>query len=427
MSSPALTSSAPADPRAGPGRLAGTPEPRRRVETLDWLAEPHLAAWRRGLLDDDSLRRKLAELIAESDVPSAVAHRVCAFNGRGFDARLHADLTEKLRTLLVDKMLPPSTTFSPRKASSIRGWAWNLASTAAVYQRRDLRRFYERFQLLASSDLTTVSSDRRMASMTGATAPTDPKPWDLDTCADVADAIQTLAKPDRQLVHLQAEALLTGLGLPSLQRIPQLADRERVTNLLEADPSLALRSLNVWLAAATPQPDSRTRRAASPTGTAASAACASSLTSPANQYEHEPAAACEPVDLSLLSLWDQFNPEQAGRLVSCAGSRARRLQVAHTVAVAATCPLPRPALKRIRTFVSAVAAAAKDRDEAVREVAAAFVETECEPVARRATMHIDIPGVLERHQRLKESFERHLAAVAALDSDLGRCPADVRD
>ena len=247
-----MTSSAPADPRAGPGRLAGTPERRRRVETLDWLAEPHLAAWRRGLLEDDSLRRKLAELIAESDVPSAVAHRVCAFNGRGFDARLHADLTEKLRTLLVDKMLPPSTTFDPRKASSIRGWAWNLASTAAVYQRRDLRRFYERFQLLASSDLATVSSDRGMASMTGAAPlPTDPGAWDLDTCADVADAVQTLAKPDRQLVHLQAEALLTGLGLPSLQRIPQLADRERVTNLLEDDPTLALRSLNVWLAAAT--------------------------------------------------------------------------------------------------------------------------------------------------------------------------------
>ena len=55
------------------------------------------------------------------------------------------------------------------------------------------------------------------------------------------------------------------------------------------------------------------------------------------------------------------------------------------------------------------------------------METQCEPVARRATMHVDIPGVLERHRRLKDSFERHLAAVAALDSDLGGCPAEVRD
>ena len=95
-------------------------------------------------------------------MPSVVARRLCACNGRGFDARLHADLTEKLRTLLVDKMLPPSTTFDPRRPCSIRGWAWNLASTAAVYQRRDLRRFYARFQLLAhDTDLTIVGATPR--------------------------------------------------------------------------------------------------------------------------------------------------------------------------------------------------------------------------------------------------------------------------
>ena len=42
-------------------------------------------------------------------------------------------------------------------------------------------------------------------------------------------------------------------------------------------------------------------------------------------------------------------------------------------------------------------------------------------------MHADVPAVLERHQRLKDSFERHLAAVAALDSDLGGCPTEVRE
>ena len=123
---------------------------------LDLFAEPHLAAWRRGVLDDDTLRRILAELIAESDVPSVVARRVRR-SGRGYDARLHADLTEKLRTLLVDKMLAAVDDFRPAPAGSIRGWAWNLASTAAVYQRRDLRRFYARFQLLAhDTDLTVV-------------------------------------------------------------------------------------------------------------------------------------------------------------------------------------------------------------------------------------------------------------------------------
>lgn len=288
----------------------------------------------------------------------------------------------------------------------MRVWAWNLASSAAVWQQRDLGRFYERFRLLATSEwagLSDLPNGTEPRTSSPATTPTRQIPsFDPDRCADVADAVEGLTRPDRQDLHLRAEALLTGLGLPPIRRISCLVDRQRIHQQLAGDELLASGSLAAWLAAASEPAEPR--------------AGAPLLRGP-EQPEFEPA---------LTAIWDQFSVERATRLLTCGGTRQWREILDHTVAMAAVAPLPRPAPKTIRSFVSAVVAASGRRHEAIRDVAAAFVEVECEPVARRATTPHDLSAIMERHQRLKAAFVAQLRQVAGLDSALGGDPMAVR-
>jgi hypothetical protein len=365
---------------------------------LDAAAEPHLRAWRRGEITADDLRRNLATLIAGCDVPLLVAHRAVA--ARPGDPRLREDLAEQLRTLLVDKMLPPSTTFDPERAGSVRGWAWNFASAAAGFQHRDLTRFYARFRLLATGEWNGLDSESgplppatpalqpSRGQVPSSTVPFD----DPDRCAAVAEAVTALGRAGLGDPHLQAEALLAGLGLPEPRRLTRLEDRERLQRQLSRDPTLARRSLVAWL---------RTHRAG--------------ITRPGD----------EDIDPMLMGVWDRFDVEQVCRLASCSTDRTRRDLPAHVVALSAVSPRPRPASKRIRSFVAAVVARAGVGDDIVRDTAAAYVEAECEPVARRATTLRDIDAVLERHARLRRGFDRLLREVAVLESDLGTGPEDI--
>lgn len=348
---------------------------------LDDAAGPHLAAWRAGELDADSLRRRLAGLLDRSDVPMLVARRVAARHSS--EPRMAGDLTEHLRSLLVDKMLPPSTMFDPAQAGSVRGWAWKLATTAAGYKSRELTRFYQRFLLLAEGDWPELSREPAQPSTAE-----DPDP---DHCDDVADAVRSMRRDDREAPHVQAAALLEGLGLPSPSRLTLLEDRERVHALLLEDHTLAHRSLVAFL---------RSTRTGEPTP--------------------------EDIDPTLVHIWDRLTAEQAGLLASCSTDRSRRHLPAHTVALAASCPLPRPSGKRIRTFLAAVSRRAGMSDDRIREAAAAFVESECEPVARRATAITDLGSVLERHQHLRRRFDQLLVKVAQLDCELGADPDEVR-
>ncbi len=367
----------------------------RRVADLDLTAEPHLAAWRRGELGVDQLRRILASLIADSDVPELVARRAAA--GRPGDLRLGDDLAEQLRTLLVDKMLPPSTTFDPELAGSVRGWAWNFASTAAGFQHRDLTRFYQRFRLLATGEWTGLDEASRplpavltQPPVLPATTST-PALADPDHCDDVADAVRALRRGERDDPHLQAEALLTGLALPAPTRLPLLIDRDRVRRQLGDDATLGRRSLVAYLR---------------------------------SHHTDEPVPA--DIDPLLMTVWAPLTVEQASLLAGCSSDRARRHLPAHTVALSACSPLPRPSSKRIRSFVTTVTHRAGVVDDSVRDAAAAFVEAECEPVARHATTHHDLEGVLRRHQHLRRRFDTLIHDVAALESVLGDDPDQVR-
>lgn len=349
------------------------------------------------------MRRRLAELLVACDVAPNVSRRAVVMSGRGHDQRLHADLAEKLRGLLQDKMLPPSTMFDPAKAGSVRGWAYNLATAAAYWYLKALRRHDDRFRLLEPAEWSGLSNRSHQPStrVTAGDFPVSPMAveaeFDPDRCADITDAVAKTSRPDGDGIQFRADALLAGLGLPPVRRLPDLADRERVYRLLASDPTLAFRSLQQWMS-----PD----------------------------RGKEPTTAADPM---IQRVWSGFTPAQMGRLLACADSLDYRTQIAHLIAVAAVAPMPRPSAKKIRTFVSSVVAASKlppathlkqrrppaTEIGAVREAAAAFVESECEPVARHATAVIDLAAVLAEHERKKATLEARLREVAALRTPLG--------
>lgn len=392
---PTPTACPSACPTAGPVSAS------RQSDHLDVTAAPVLAAWRQGDLGADDVRRRLAELLVACDVASIVSRRALVMSGRGHDQRLHADLAEKLRGLLQDKMLPPSTMFDPAKAGSVRGWAYNLATAAAHWYLKSLQRHDDRFRLLEPAEWSGLSNRSHQPStqVTAGDSPASPMAveaeFDPDRCADITEAVAKTSRPDRDGVQFRAEALLAGLGLPPVRRLPDLADRERVYRLLSSDPTLAFRSLQQWMS---------------------------------SHRGEEPATAADPM---IQRVWSCFTPSQMDRLLACADSLDHRIQIAHLIAVAAVAPMPRPSAKKIRTFVSSAVAASKTPTHlnagrpsatglrAVREAAAAFVESECEPVARHATAVIDLPAVLAEHERKKATLEVRLREVAALRTPLG--------
>ncbi|WP_435770616.1 hypothetical protein [Nocardioides sp. SYSU DS0651] len=342
-----------------------------------------------GDIDDRTARREICGALFTAGI-----HRDVATRRTDLSHQTRADLADLLLHLLVEKLTDRSFfSLATARGRSACGWARQVARTALPSELRNHRRAGARngAPVDPTSHAFAAMVDAVAAPMAGtagtagtaSTASTvagrcaDPHASHLDDLAD--DYVRrTRGMRERDRLVVSAQALCAGLGVPGAVRPEAMADRDRCVAALEADDTLAYRSLRMWRAVVVD-----------------GAAVARSAT-----------------DDLLLALWDDQTEDSSAALL------ARPAEVSHLLALAAASPLPRPPRKALQRLRTAVAGAAGPRDEAWREIAGdlvdSYIAAEHEACSDYATLSDEVrEAARAAHRGARDRLDAVLARAAA--------------
>ena len=273
-----------------------------------------LEDFRNGLTNDHETRRLIAAELHREDIAGAVAKE-----GYLPSAQAYIDLKNELNALLYSKVMgegSSSLDLNVAPSTSIPGWARQLLRRARPSEQRNIdTRTTARFELVdphppektVGGTRTTPGAARfhRAASLD------DYDPGYTDQMmTDAVDWLQSKTRHLRDNSKLEAHAatLRHGYGVPSLIR-PRAEERDRLRNLVAADPFVAHRAVRM-------------------------------LRATLAREEQEPAI----IDQGVLALWDDYSYEN---LEAIAFAPAK---VAKTLVEAALSDRPRPPRTTLRSF-----------------------------------------------------------------------------
>lgn len=302
-----------------------------------------------GQMTEEQTRRQISGALYRSRIHEEVARGVTELSPQARN-----DLADRLLTLITDKMIDGGDFYNLRTGRGVSacGWARQFAKSVIASELRNHRRAENR-------NGTPLDPGGYEFSVLGQTSPSLIV-WGADGATindqvgDAVDAFTETTKGMRGSDRLRAsgEALVAWLGVAPAVRPERMEDRDAALKQLLADDTLAHRSLREWRAIVS--------------------------------GSEAPISA---VDEHITALWDDQDESSAETILRLTE------EVAHTLALVAVSPMPRPAKKSLQRIKSLVTAASEQDKKAWRELASALVESyiasEFEAVSRYATMSIE--------------------------------------
>lgn len=332
------------------------------LDEIDEAARGLAVAVVAGELVEHEARARMAGLLLSSRV-----HESVAWSYGTLPVQVRFDLAENLLACLVGRILDVDSTFDLTRiqTGSLCGWARVLAVKVAQYDRAvrpagmdAVTRIVDPTPppnvhgaggMVGDEETSTFHAAMAFEGLTAEDAVL--AEWDdSERFSQALERVEHLTGHARGSVrdHASAAALREVLRLPALC-VPESTDeRAELLALVLHDETLARRSLVQMAALVCTEPPSR------------------------------PAPGDEPVGELLLSLWDDFHPDQLESLM------VRPTKAAHILAVDALTPMPKPSRAAVRTMARVVRAASAQKDWRMTQegVVVSFLATCTEPVSR---------------------------------------------
>lgn len=370
-----------------PSRVSGAHPSTDEIDALvHGLIDAHFA----GQMSEEEARRRISGALYASGVHEDVAKTRTDLTQQGRN-----DLAEMLLTLLTEKVIGSSDngySLETGRRTSACGWARQMAKAAIASEMRNARRADTRngtpldptgfeFSVIGQTHASLIVWDTEAVHVDGEVA---------DLAEQYAQIIKGMRDTDRMVVN--ADTICLGLGVNPAVRPEWMDDRDDILTAITADETLAQRSLMAWR---------------------------SLVIGSERDFE-----GCD-IDDRLLALWDDQTEDSAGVILS------KSAEVAHTLALAAVSPLPRPAKKALKRLKTAVMAAPSKRDKTWRELASvlidSYIASEFEAVSQYATMSAEAKqAAVTGHTISRGRFQFLLNRAANHQgSPLGRTPERV--
>ena len=314
-----------------------------------------------GELPEHEVRAQLAGMLLTSGVTRSVARSMI-----GLAAQQRVDLEENLLDHLVGRVLDLESTFEMGRLAdggSLCGWARNLGAEIAKRDRAVYVRGMDRRTVkvdpqaslskdtFAGADSATMAYHAAMAFEGLSTEDRVLADWtDEEELAWAIERAENLTGFARGSMRdrATAAALREVLRLPTLCVPESATDRAEILQMVQADESLARRSLVQMASMVCAEPPSR------------------------------PTPGEAPVGELLLSLWDDYSADDLESLM------VRPAQAAHAIVVDALTPMPKPSREAVRALTRAVRGSCDARDWVMTQegLVVAFLATCTEAVSK---------------------------------------------